>query len=845
MSRRMNLTRSGEMSDGSRAVKSKSGPDLTMRITTSGIAVAIAFAATLALAACESSEDRAERHYASALELVEQGDTTRALLELRNVFRHNGTHLEARRLFADLNMAAGDAALAMRHYLLLSEQDPDNVEVRQILAEQAINQNDWTEAVRHGEVAIARAPQEPRSVALSLALDYRRAVMDRDNAAQTAVFERVQTEIGEQPDNLILRRISIDYLTSRPDPGRAMPDLEAALALRPNDVRLHYALVQLLNTIGDADAVTEQLERMIALFPENEELEPEIVRWHMSQNRPDRAKDFLRAQAAAHSDDPARLMSVVSLMLATEGRAAARAELNALISSTPESADIFRSSLAVLDFQDGETDAAIAEMTALIESSEPSDTQRDMRLQLAQMYIALGRTDEARVEIETILTQDPTNVTALVQRAAWLLQERELLQAQSDLRSAQSQDPRNPLIMTYLASAFALDGAMDLAGEQLALAVQASGNGAEETLRYVSFLRQENRTSAIETLLTDALRVAPQNIDLLSAMAEFYLRASRWGEARGLVDRLAAVPGEEGPRLAQQLRAAILLGQDQIDEGLSILQDQVRPDDGNISPVAVVVAAQVRAGRTQAARDYLEGLLAERPDSPELLLLSANLEALLGNADIAEARYRTVLAEQPDADNASVLLYGLLRGEGRDEDADEVLLTGLENTPDSIPLMLIRARELEVRGEFDAAITIYEQMQELTPDNIVAANNLASMLTTYRESEEDLERAAVLARPLRGSTIPAFQDTYGWIAFRQGNLVEAESHLVPAAESLPNEPLVQYHLARLLIAQDRTEEAIIQMERAIELMEGRPLPQMESARAQLDLLLNPAPAPAN
>ncbi|MGY6694820.1 MAG: tetratricopeptide repeat protein [Roseinatronobacter sp.] len=809
-----------------------------------GRVLALTLAATLALAACESSEDRAERHFNAALELVERGDVTRALLELRNVFRHDGTHLEARRLFADLNLEQGDIGMAMRHYLLLSEQDPDNIEVRHILAEAAIDQNNWEDARRHGDAALELDPDAPRSVLLGIALDYREAVRERDAAAQSRIFQSVAQRIEDQPDEILLRRIAIDYLISSPEPASALPEIEAALTLRPRDERLHYTKVRLLHDLGETDAVTEQLELMFELFPNNEEIELELVRWYMTQDRPDLAEAFLRAQAEAHPDETDRKMTVVGFLESVQGQMAARAELERLVQDTEdaEAVNTFRAALALLDFRDGATDRAMSTLESIIADTEQSDTQRELRIQLAGMYLQLGREDDARTQVTTILEQDRTHVAALVQRATWSLQDGELLQAQSDLRSAQAQDPNNPLIMTFLAAAFARDGSIDLAGEQLARAVQASNNRAAETLRYVAFLREQGRTSAIEPLLSDALRIAPSDIDLLTALAEHYLRNNRWSEAGALVNRLADTAGDEGQRRAQQLRAAILLGQNQIDEGLSVLQDQVRPGDEDVSSVAVVLSAQVRAGRSEAARAYIADLIADQPDSAELRLLSANLDALLGNAQEAEASYRAVLDARPDADNASVLLYGLLRGEGRDDDAEEVLDAALTAAPNSIPLLLIRARELEDAGEFDEAIGIYEQMQALAPNNIVAANNLASMLTTYRESEEDLARAAELARPLRDSTIPAFQDTYGWIAFRLGNLEEARVRLEPAAESLPNEPLVQYHLGRLLIALEREEEAIPQLERAIELMQGRDLPQLASARAHLEALRNPPAA---
>ena len=67
-------------------------------------------ALALVLAACESPEDKAERFYQSGMQLLEAGDTERALVEFRNVFQYNGFHKEARRVYADTVLARGDVA---------------------------------------------------------------------------------------------------------------------------------------------------------------------------------------------------------------------------------------------------------------------------------------------------------------------------------------------------------------------------------------------------------------------------------------------------------------------------------------------------------------------------------------------------------------------------------------------------------------------------------------------------------------------------------------------------------------------------------------------------------------
>ena len=51
------------------------------------VITAFALAATLALAACETSDEKAEGFYQAGLELLAAGDVERAIVSFRNVFR--------------------------------------------------------------------------------------------------------------------------------------------------------------------------------------------------------------------------------------------------------------------------------------------------------------------------------------------------------------------------------------------------------------------------------------------------------------------------------------------------------------------------------------------------------------------------------------------------------------------------------------------------------------------------------------------------------------------------------------------------------------------------------------
>ena len=68
-------------------------------------------------------------------------------------------------------------------------------------------------------------------------------------------------------------------------------------------------------------------------------------------------------------------------------------------------------------------------------------------------------------------------------------------------------------------------------------------------------------------------------------------------------------------------------------------------------------------------------------------------------------------------------------------------------------------------------------MMSEQPGSVAAANNLASLLSDYRDDKASLEKAQSLAATLRGSPIPQFKDTLGWINYRRGDYGHAIAKL--------------------------------------------------------------------
>lgn len=800
--------------------------------------------AALGLSGCEDAEEKAERFYQSGLTLLAAGDEERALVELRNVFKHNGFHKEARQLYADTQLRRGAVGEATGQYLRLIEQYPDTLDVRVQLAELALARSDWAEVERHGRAAIALDATPPAVQALRIALDYRDAVLARNTAGRAKAAEDARTLLEGAPENPVARRVLIDQLMTAGDTVAALPQIDAALANDQNQLDFQMLKLRILAEAEDVEGTGAQLKRMFALFPDHEQIKTSLISWYLVQRDIDGAEAFMRQLAGDVTGPPTGHAAVVQLLQATRGPEAARAELDALIAANAgtENVAFYGALRAAMDFEAGQTDAAIAAMEAIVKETPASDQTRRIKSMLAQMLDSTGNRVGARALVEEVLAEDASNVEALKLRAGWRIAEDRPGDAILDLRSALNQSPRDPSILTLMAVAHERDGNLDLAGERLALAVEASGSGPAESLRYAQFLQRQGRGQVVETVLSDALRANPNNPAVLTALAELYLRQSKWTAAQGMVDRLAGLGLPQTAATVQALQAAVLQGQNRSDESLAFLNSQIKAGTAGNAPVTMLVQAHINAGKLDEARTALDEALQAQPQDRQLRLLSAGLHTLAGNVPEAEAGYRAIIAETPADDVAVRMLFVLLSAEGRSDEATAVLDAGLAATPGAQTLLWIKAGILERAGAVDEAIAIYEGLYAENTGNVIVANNLASLITSHRRDPESLERAFTIARRLRGSDVPAFQDTYGWIEFRRGNLREALAALEPAAAGLPEDPQAQFHLGMTYAALGEPAKAIRQLERALELAGDQDLPFVDEARSRMAELQAPPAA---
>ncbi|WP_299855117.1 tetratricopeptide repeat protein [uncultured Roseobacter sp.] len=773
----------------------------------------------MALIACESDAERAEGHYQRGLELMAEGDEARARIEFRNALQQEATHIDARLELARLNYEDGSLRPAFRNYLRVAEQDPNNLEAQVKLGEMAFMIKNWDAFERHTGEAIRLASDDANVRLLDLASRYRNAALAEDRAARQSLLAEAEALEAEFPDNEILRQILIDGYTVSERYDAALAQIEKSIQATPEDVDLYFAKIRLLGTLNDEDAVEDELRRMVATFPDEDRHQSNLLRFLISRDKGDEAESFLRDQAAAApAGDTSSFVTLIQFLLATDKRAEAATELENAVAANPDALDL-RALNASLKFDNGQRDVALAEMQRIVDNApEDADTEQmdTIKVTLATMLATNGNEVGARRLVEQILTDNPSVVGALKMQARWMVEDDDTEGAINAMRAALAESPEDSEAMTIMAEAYQRTGDKALMLDFLSLANDASGNAPEEALRYATALAAEDRLTAAEATLLDSLRLQSANTEVLTLLGNIYLEQKDSGRLRQVIDALEDIATPEAMAQARRLEVALLGREDGADAVMSYLEAlAASPEQVGGADIALI-QARLQNNEPEAARDLAQELVANNPDNLSYAYFLGLTEAATGDISGAKETMAAVVAAAPGADLAWLQLAKMQMIDDASDDVLKTLNDGIAANPQSGNLLWAKASYLQEQSDIDGAIEIYSQLYEQNSASVIVANNLASLLATFRSDPESLERATLIARRLQGTEVPALMDTYGWILFRNGDTEGALEYLEPAAAGLPEDATVQYHLGRVYKELGRKDEALAQMRKAIE-----------------------------
>ena len=135
-----------------------------------------------------------------------------------------------------------------------------------------------------------------------------------------------------------------------------------------------------------------------------------------------------------------------------------------------------------------------------------------------------------------------------------------------------------------LASAYERSGSIDLADKEFADAMKASNFNPIVGLDYVGFLRRRGGADRAYDVLTELANRWPNNIQVLSALAEMKLARQDWAGAQQIAETIKRLGNANA--VSDQILGAALIGEHKYDASIAAFQNAVAAAPSAAQPMA-------------------------------------------------------------------------------------------------------------------------------------------------------------------------------------------------------------------------------------------------------------------
>ena len=377
-----------------------------------------------------------------------------------------------------------------------------------------------------------------------------------------------------------------------------------AVRLNPKSTAAQLALGNFYQHVGKEEAAEEAFQRALVLAPEDIRTNRALAAFYVSTGKPQNAERYLRA-IAERTNDPASWSDLADYYT-QQRRDADAIRILETISTNPKYYAGARRRIAVIAHAAGRRSEA---HTILSELVKRNSADAEALTTQARLLLSDGRYDDALSAAKAAAQADTRSASARVVLGRVLVMRGDRAQARRVLSEAVTLDPYALDARMALAGLHFSENEFDAAIEHARAAIDAHPDNLEARLFLGrALLRRPEDLASARANAESIIRDFPRSAAGYHALGGYYLIAG---------DKPAA--------------------QRQFEEALSV-------DPGFVDALAELVALDVAAGRSAAARQRLAKHLARRPDDPRVLLLHAKLSMTARQFADAESTLRKAAA---------------------------------------------------------------------------------------------------------------------------------------------------------------------------------------------------------
>jgi Flp pilus assembly protein TadD len=483
-------------------------------------------------------------------------------------------------------------------------------------------------------------------------------------------------------------------------------------------------------------------------------------------------------------------------------------EYQKVLRDAPDNAQAW-SRLGIIYFNQGRP---LEAFPILVKAAQLDTNNLELRLKLGMVYLALGKTKEARDEVGFVLDQNPQDPQAPLLLADASVTSNEIAAARQRLQRLSQKGETAPLDVALGILAFHQhDPKTAETFFKLATARDPKFSDAYSELGNIYLLEHDLKQA--DAALKKAADLAPVSSGKGVRYAQFKILTGDPATGKKLLQAL--VKKDPGYLPAWIALAQLAAAEKKYDDSFTLVGNVLSRDPRNLEGLILKAHLELLQGKTAQAVTDLEGTSRMFPKSPVVLYQLAMAYLANQQSDKAIGSLNQALNLNPKFAEATLLLAQLQIRSGNADSATASLRQLLQQEPGLRQAQLLLADAYRAQGSPDNAIRIYEELEKSYPTNSEVPLLLG---VTYLQQKQNAEARAEFEKALRlaPDSLSALQQLVS-LDVSEKQYTAARQRVQQQVEKHPKSPELQLLLGQVLAAQGETNQAEATLSKSIEL----------------------------
>ncbi|MCF7796999.1 MAG: tetratricopeptide repeat protein [Lentisphaeria bacterium] len=459
----------------------------------------------------------------------------------------------------------------------------------------------------------------------------------------------------------------------------------------------------------------------------------------------------------------------------------------------------------------GEYDSAARAYTRAVEADSTSAT---LFFALARTQLRIGKMQAGEESLEMVIRLDSTNTDALKMLAELAGAQKDSERAIAYLQKILNHDSENQYALSDLAEHYRALGDSLLEAATLERLYEVNPRAIHALGRAEQIYLNAKEFEKALALYNKLLRTMPDNTELIERELRLLVALERIPEADTFIDSVLEKHAGEGEFIA--LKGKYLGNVKGSEAAINYLEQALINSDSGWEPRFMLGQLYFETKNYESAIPHLRAALDANPAEPTAVSFLALSHLNLEQAEAAYKLLENFIPAFPDNFFLHYLLGSVARDLGTRENDTALLEKALrelsraiELRPDDNQSLHVYATTADQLGKTRKAMNAYERILKTTPEDDLAMNNYAYMIS---ENVTDVDSLLYAAKLIQKALVitpdnPSYLDTAGWVYFKLGHLRAAREMLEKSLSKDPANAEVLNHMAKLLETMGQVEAA--------------------------------------